>query len=410
MKTNLLRLLVLFTAFLASCAKEANDTPAPTIAAKSESAMVQSSDDMMVLGRQLENPYTVDVMLKASNNLASRGYSTNVNIRTTHLYVRFLPKSTQEYYLMAKDDALDIYDHPLDYEIAQPGGTYHDPSIPSDQYSWQYCAVKVGYNFPAIQYEILAELYLPETDKAVADANSLDLLENEAMAITGNSDSGTEQRIASFTPGGRIQVRNVLQYRDFRDNSSRNVDQLIGLEGAQVRANRWFTTHRAITDVNGYYRMNDSFKNPCNYSIKWERPDFDILDRAIFGQATLDGPKKTGDWNTDITGGSQLFYATIHRGAWDYYYNDQMRNAFGLKKPQRGIISSNSAYRCWPRMKVLLLTETILAGAPRLDFPTSGFSALTVIPTKYILRRCMNWLTLRTRKTVAGHRSITWTM
>ena len=46
-----------------------------------------------ILGKQLENPYTVENMQKALANLTANGrISESIDIETTDLYVRFLPK------------------------------------------------------------------------------------------------------------------------------------------------------------------------------------------------------------------------------------------------------------------------------------------------------------------------------
>ena len=46
------------------------------------------------------------------------------------------------------------YDFPLDYEIINLGTYYHDPSLPVDAITWQYCVVPVGYVLPPVQSEV----------------------------------------------------------------------------------------------------------------------------------------------------------------------------------------------------------------------------------------------------------------
>ena len=75
--------------------------------------------DMIVLGDQLEDPYTVENMTKALESI----YSTRADryvVQTTDLYVRFLPKSDDEF---DKLESLGVrmMDHPLDYEILREG-------------------------------------------------------------------------------------------------------------------------------------------------------------------------------------------------------------------------------------------------------------------------------------------------
>lgn len=101
-------------------------------------------------------------MPKAYANLSanSRMASGDFEITTTHYYIRFLPSDTVEVDLLTDDSALDLYDYPLDYEIAQGGDYYHDPDLPADQVTWQYTVVPVDYQFPNVQYEIIDDLFM----------------------------------------------------------------------------------------------------------------------------------------------------------------------------------------------------------------------------------------------------------
>jgi hypothetical protein len=100
------------------------------------------------------------------------------------------------------------------------------------------------------------------------------------------------------------------------------------MHGVKVRARRWFTTHTGITNEQGYYSCNGRFRRPANYKIKWKRHDFSIW-WSWLSSAKYNGPKKKGNWDLKIKGGTQEYYATIFRGAHLYYYG----NIFGLKRP-----------------------------------------------------------------------------
>ncbi len=94
---------------------------------------------MMVLGEKLENPYTVENMQKAwqnvkkSKTVAKRGMEEEIEITTTHLYIRFKPKDEEELTLLQKDTTLLLFDHPLDYEITEEGDFYQDPEISEER-------------------------------------------------------------------------------------------------------------------------------------------------------------------------------------------------------------------------------------------------------------------------------------
>jgi hypothetical protein len=224
--------------------------------------------------------------------------------------------------LIHRNKDLELFDHPLDQEIQINGNKYKDPTTKDMPYTWYYCAVKINFKIPKeIKSEVLAQLFLPlPNDKSInsfsEEATSFRKeLEKEALVITGNASGTKNGRITAYTPSGKIEMMD-------------NVLGKIGMDGVTVRANRWFTTYTTLTQKNGTFVMNDTFDNPCNYSIKWERDDFDILEGGSLAnfQAYYNGPKQSNPWNDVITGGMSLMYATIHRAAIRYYYiNNELR-------------------------------------------------------------------------------------
>ena len=66
-----------------------------------------------------------------------------------------------------------------------------------------------------------------------------------------------------------------------------------------------------------------------------ERYHFKIRNNGLFGGGTvlagaeLDGPSRRSDWNENIRGGRQEYYATIFRAAHHYYY----KNIKSLRRP-----------------------------------------------------------------------------
>lgn len=103
----------------------------------------------------------------------------------THLYVRFLPADAQQYRLLGDRDDLELFDFPLDWEIIESGDYYHDPTIPEDQFTWQYAVVEPDFEFPAgIQYEVLEE---------IVNAPFKSKLTREAFRIAYNETGATGQ-------------------------------------------------------------------------------------------------------------------------------------------------------------------------------------------------------------------------
>ncbi|WP_144960600.1 hypothetical protein [Gillisia sp. Hel_I_86] len=86
-----------------------------------------------VLGKKLENPYSVTNMKKAYDNLKNKSKNANnfnLDIKATHLYIKFIPKSEEELSILKMDSTLILYTYPLDYEIIEGSGYYRDPNVP----------------------------------------------------------------------------------------------------------------------------------------------------------------------------------------------------------------------------------------------------------------------------------------
>jgi hypothetical protein len=236
-----------------------------------------------------------------------------------------LPKNEEEWALLKSDTTLLLYDFPLDYEIAEQGTYYHDPSLPQNAITWQYAVVPMDYKIPNIQHEILYEAFIPaHEDESMLKSSELDFydrLEEESFRITGNLPGPSEgNRLkglwSKWNPRGRITV----------------YDDLLGeipLEGVSVHA-RWSVNIKTcLTNADGYFSMS-SFRNDVNYSIKWERADYDIRDGDLL-QAWYNGPKSGGEWNLCINGGKSLMFATIHRAADKSFYGDNL----GIHRPKQ---------------------------------------------------------------------------
>lgn len=280
---------------------------------------IEQPAGMMVLGPQLANPYALGNMRQAYTNITG----AKAELLPTHLYVRFLPRDEFELQVLRRDTTLELFDFPLDHEIVGSGTYFHDPELPVDAITWQYCAVPANYAFPeSIHYEVLEQLFLPEVfDGAKSDL--ADRLDDEALRLAGYAveepSDGSKAR-KRFKPSGRITVH---------DNT---LDAIIGIHGLRVIARSWFTTKHAFTDANGDFLIDHTFKGHCNYWIKWERADFDIRS-GNWGQAWCDGPRLDGRWNhTFHLGSVQWQYAHIFRAAHMYYYGN---DRWGIKTPPK---------------------------------------------------------------------------
>lgn len=286
----------------------------------------------IVLGRQLPNPYDIDVMTIAFENIRGQFPAAQSPVRVTHNYTQLNLQDEQQLSDLKKDTTIVIYPYPMDFEITTPGTYYrHEEGQCDSCVTAQFASLKDGQRLPAnIQTQILAKLYIPEEDaeldryvgKAEVDAFE-DAILTEAFRIVGlnideNPGTGTQQRVSGskWRPAGRIRVWDDV------------INSYVGVEGVEVKARRWFTTHKGFTNSNGDYSCDGEFRHDANYSLQWERKHFSIRS-GTYGQATYDGPKQRGNWNLDLNSGSHMFYARIFRAAHQYYYH----NIDGLNRP-----------------------------------------------------------------------------
>lgn len=363
MKKILLLGVILAEFCLSSCSMDETFDEIDQPKADRTRAVIENNEfvlkDKMVIGKRLENPYSVKNMRLASDALQkdpSFQFHTTLlpMIRTSHYYVKFAPKNTDELNVLKRDTTLILYEYPLDYEIVEEGITYHDPSIPDSLPTFQYASIDAvrWLNMKdtlSIAFEQLEDLCILDEDKVlendlVLDPNNkfekvpnsndlyarsvstlsedqwatIEALISKSMELTNNTEPDMPQTRSSskWRPSGRITAYDNI------------IGGAIPLERARVRARRWFTTHIGYTDKNGYFSCNGRFKRPANYSIVWESGRWDIRDGNIV-QAYYNGPKMKGAWNLYISGGKSVRYATIHRIAHRLYYG----NTNGLKRP-----------------------------------------------------------------------------
>ena len=222
------------------------------------------SHGMIELGEKLEDPYTVENMQEA----VARLYPTRaggIAIKATDLYVRFLPKTEEEYALLLSK-GLKLTDHPVDYRIVKD--YYHDPELSENAITWQYAVVSKDFEFPSgVRCEVLDEVYLSENDPVTRAESGIDwdAVEAEAYRLTGNGDLYPETRadeVASF-PSGRITVEDPDAFGG----------KPYGLAGVQVCCNSFVKFATAYTDRDGYYQLPKKYSSTPRYRrIRLHRP------------------------------------------------------------------------------------------------------------------------------------------
>lgn len=313
---NMLSLIAITTLLFTACQDE--DPPvSPSVPSDHKGS--QASDGMIKLGKRINNPFTLEIMRQAADNINAK-----VDVSTSHLYVKFKPKNEEEVALLQQDTTLILYTYPLDYEIAEGGVYYHDPSLPADQPTYRYASVKADHQLSKeVDYEVLEALYIPtemEVPNGRLDEATAEALEDEAYRLTGNLEEveNTKTARSKWRPAGRIM---------FNDDILGNVP----MQGVEVRARKLFTTHKGITDATGRFSCDGRFRDRANYSIQWERYQFVVTTGGLLNNTALyNGPKIRNDWNLTINrGGKSHFYANIYRAAFHYYY----QNINGIRRP-----------------------------------------------------------------------------
>ena len=134
-----------------------------------------SGETPIILGEKLNNPYTLDNMRLAIEEINKKHLTKSAistDIKPTHYYIKFKPKNEEDLDKLDADTTVFYYCFPLDYDIEQEGSYYHDPELPDDVPTYQYCAVDVNHKLPDVEHEILEELYILEDVNVYEDGNN----------------------------------------------------------------------------------------------------------------------------------------------------------------------------------------------------------------------------------------------
>ena len=272
--------------------------------------------DQIVLGKRLENPYKTENISRALQSL----YPTKadrVDVRTTNLYVRFLPSDNAEYELL-KSLGLELVDHPLDYDILVEGDWYHDPSLPNDNVTWQYAVVPHDFDFPAVRYEIIDECHISEESAGTrSDGIDWEAVEVESYRLTGNEDRLSEVAVKSSKskPSGRITIVD--------DNA--NGGKPFGVAGVKVVCNTFVKFSSTYTDRDGYYTIPDSFSSKLRYRLVFQNSKgFAIGINLVLVPASVStlGKAEPIGINMTVTRASdgKLFRrCVVNNAAYDYF-------------------------------------------------------------------------------------------
>ena len=274
---------------------------------------------MIELGQKLDDPYTVENMQKALQNVYS-SKADRVDITETDLYVRFLPEDDEQYKTL---QALGLYlmDHPMDYQILKEGDYYQDPEVGDEAITWQYAVVPHDFIFPeGITYELLDKVFISEHAPVTRadDWVDWDLVEKEAFRLTGNEKLWQEPvtKADGSGPSGRITIEDPL----FSGGKP------FGVAGVKVAANIFVKIATTYTDRDGYYQMGKSFSGKPRYRLVFQNTkgfnigfNFLIIPASV---STLGKGEPSGmDYHvTQADSEGALFRrSVVNNAAYDYY-------------------------------------------------------------------------------------------
>lgn len=220
------------------------------------------SHEMIVLGEKLNDPYSLENMQQAVASLYPESKAGREGITETDIYVRFLPRDSDEFDLLL-DMGIELIDHPLDYEIVKEGDYYHDPDLDESQMTWQYAVVDHNFVFPSsIRYEVLEKCYIPERDTGTkSDGIDWEAVEREAYMLSGNADLLEPMTKAkdSNHPSGNISIID-----------SRLGSEPIGVKGVKISVNSFVKYSHTYTDENGNYTIPRNYSSAVRYRIVYK--------------------------------------------------------------------------------------------------------------------------------------------
>lgn len=279
-----------------------------------ESTAETVSHEMIELGRQMEDPYSVGNMTKALESVYPTK-SERTDLRATDQYVRFLPRDWKEYETLEKA-GFDLMDHPLDYQIVKDGDYYHDPSIPEDEMTWQYAVVPSGTAFPkGIRCEILDECYIPDSETTKADGIDWEAVEREAFRLTGNEDMLEVETRSKVKPSGRITIID-------EDNAD---GKPFGVAGVKVVCNSFVKFSSCYTDRDGYYQIRKGYRSRVRYRLMFKnKKGFAIGFNKIIVPASTSALGRGPNSGIDITvtsGSNRKLWCRciVNNAGYDYY-------------------------------------------------------------------------------------------
>lgn len=253
-----------------SCQKN-EDAPQELPSENQPAQTLPNKENQLILGKKLENPYSLANMQKARETLLQQNDSGiklsafATPLSATHYYVVFLPENDAHIKTLSElvsSKKFVTREHPMDYEVLQHGSEYRDTRTKDAKYPVLYASIPVNETMPNVPYEKLEDLYLPDEKndpEEVLELSALYLVEqkeeNNAPDIPKMQAFFNWRR--KWHPDGFVRVRNTN-------------GQLEPLRNAEIQIYNWFFSTYCYTDNNGYFRSSERFSREMGVYSTWE--------------------------------------------------------------------------------------------------------------------------------------------
>ncbi|MBX9783064.1 MAG: hypothetical protein K2X48_07210 [Chitinophagaceae bacterium] len=257
----------------------------------------------MVLGSQLNNPYTIPIMTQAYSLYYGYPFS---NVPVTHYYVKFSPQNEGQLAHLEDSMELELFDYPLDYEVITDGDYYLQPGKTHEDIPDFYTTVEVGFQFPAgTPYVILAELHLPNTGgtddmyleelaESIAEGAAYRSVKNRDGSITVTRTDGSPGAILELPPrpcdppmlrqGGKLDFADFQAWRCpggapgnpggtpggttpgiYVNDTQKGIEPV---ENIKILTKKWFVIQKTYTNSSGQFNFTKSYSRSAKVILK----------------------------------------------------------------------------------------------------------------------------------------------
>ena len=237
---------------------------------------IQSSDDSIIIGDTIENPFTLE---KAK----SRGLA---DVLPNYYYLRLRSYDLEKISLIEESFG-PLIEFPLDKKIVK-GGSLYEENLPDETHTqWFYyvlTAEDTAIALDSYEVEILQEMYI--SDELIQEEENISL-ESSQVKLDNNS------RFLWFNyqevrPKGRVTVYDEIK------------KEYVGVPGITVYITQWHRSISVVTDNNGNFSCNamvSSFLQDNALITFW----LQNTDASIYGVCGLT-PHYYTDGHTGISG------------------------------------------------------------------------------------------------------------